>query len=93
MVKGKTKSGIAFELDERIKDDARLTYLLVKMQQSKETLEIGKSMNQLLALIFGSDDGTYAFMSEVADKHNGICSASVMLEELTEMLAAIKAKN
>ena len=44
MVKGKTKSGIAFELDERIKDDARLTYLLVKMQQSKETLEIGKSM-------------------------------------------------
>ena len=93
MVKGKTKSGIAFELDERIKDDARLTHLLVKMQKSKEALEIGESMNRLLALIFGSDDGTYAFMSEVADKHNGICSASVMLEELTEMLAAIKAKN
>lgn len=94
MVKGKTKSGIAFELDERIKDDWRITYLLVNMQQKKgNTFEIGKSMNQLLALIFGSDDGTYAFMTEVADKHDGICSASVMLEELNEMFAAIKAKN
>lgn len=93
MVEGKTKSGIAFTLDERIKDDARLMHLLVKMQQTKEPLEMGKSMNQLLALIFGSDDGTYAFMSEVADKHDGICSTTYMLEELTEMLDAIKAKN
>ena len=94
MVEGKTKSGIAFTLDERIKDDARLMHLLVKLQQTKDQpLEMGKSMNQLLALIFGSDDGTYAFMNEVADKHDGVCSASVMLEELNEMLDAIKAKN
>lgn len=93
MVKGKTKSGIAFELNEKIKDDARLMHLLVKIQQSKDPMEVGKGMNQLLALIFGSDDGTYAFMSEVADKHDGICSTSMMLVELTEMLEAINAKN
>lgn len=93
MVKGKTKSGIAFELNETIKDDARLVHLLVKIQQSKEPMEVGKGMNQLLALIFGSDDGTYAFMSEVADKHDGVCTTAVMLEELTEMLEAINAKN
>ena len=93
MVKGKTKSGIAFELDERIKDDARLTHLLVKMHEAKEPMEAGKTTNQLLSLIFGSDDNTYAFMSEVAAKHDGVCSSEVMLEELTEMFEAIKAKN
>ena len=93
MVKGKTNSGIAFELDERIKDDARLTHLLVKMHDTTEPMEANKAVYQLLSLIFGSDDNTYAFMNEVANKHDGICSAKVMLDELTEMFEAIKAKN
>lgn len=94
MVKGKTKSGIAFQLDERIKDDARLMHLLVKMQEPMEDAMLaGKLMNQLLALVFGSDDGVFAFMNEVAEKHNGVCSTQAMLEELTEMFDAIKAKN
>lgn len=93
MVKGKTKSGIKFRLDERIKDDTRLMHLLIKMQNVKEPIEAGKTMNQLLALIFGSDENTFAFMNEVADKHNGVCSTKDMLAELTEMLDALNAKN
>ena len=93
MVKGKTKSGIAFELDERIKDDARLMYLLVKMQNTTAPIEAGRAMNQLLALIFGDDDAAYAFMEEIASKHNGVCESKVMITELTEMLDGIKAKN
>lgn len=93
MVKGKTKSGITFELDERIKDDARLMYLLVKMQNATVPMDAGKAMNQLLALFFGDDDKAYAFMEEVASKHDGVCESDVMVTELTEMLDAIKAKN
>lgn len=93
MVKGKTKSGIVFELDERIKDDARLMYLLVKMQNAEEPIEAGKAMNQLLALIFGSDDAAFTFMEEVANKHDGICSSEEMIAELTDMLNALNAKN
>ena len=96
MVKGTTKSGIAFELDERIKDDARLTYLLVKIQKTAESaslMDTGRAMNELLDLIFGSDENTFMFMNEVADKHDGVCSTAVMLEELTEMLDALNAKN
>ena len=93
MIKGKTKSGIEFELDERIKDDARLMHLLVRMQKAKEPVDTAEAMNNLLALIFGSDEGTFAFMNEVAVKHDGVCSAENMLVELTEMLEALNAKN
>ena len=93
MVKGKTKSGIAFKIDERIKDDARVTYLLVRMQSDIEPLEVGRAMNDLLALIFGSSGGVYAFMNEVAAKHGGVCSNESMLQEITEIFEAIKAKN
>lgn len=93
MVKGKTKSGISFELDERIKDDARLMFLLVKIQDTTDLMETGRSMNKLLALIFGDDNSAYTFMEEVASKHDGACGQEIMLTELTEMLDAIKAKN
>lgn len=92
-MKGKTKSGIVFELDERIKDDTRLTMLLVRMQKVKEPMEASAAMYDLLNLIFGSEENTFAFMNEVAEKHDGVCSTDVMLAELTEMLEAIKAKN
>ena len=93
MVKGKTTSGIEFELDERIKDDARFMHLLVRMQKASDPIETAEGMNELLSLIFGSDENTYSFMNEVAAKHDGICSAKNMLVELTEMLNALNAKN
>ena len=33
MIKGKTKSGIQFSLNEKIKEDARFLYYLTKIQQ------------------------------------------------------------
>ena len=38
MVKGKTKSGIKFQLDERIKDDARFLYYMAKSQDDEQLL-------------------------------------------------------
>ena len=94
MVKGKTKSGISFELDERIKDDSRLLLLLTRIQQKKDdAIEVGKAMNELFDLIFGSFEETYAFMNEVASKNEGICSTEILLAEITEMFNAIQAKN
>ena len=92
MVKGKTKSGIAFEVDERIKDDTRLMHLIVKMKNASDSIEAGVAMNQLLALIFGSDENTYTFMNEVAGKYDGVCSPDNMFAELTEILDSINAK-
>lgn len=94
MVKGTTKSGIKFQLDERIKDDARFLYYLAKSQdEDADTAEKSKAVMGMLKLIFGDDDGVISFMNTVASTNDGVCSVDVMLSELTEMFEALNAKN
>lgn len=94
MIKGKTQSGIKFQLDERIKDDARFLYYLSKAQSDDEEVgEKSKAIMGILKLIFGSDESVIEFMNAVAAANDGVCNVKVMLSELTEMFDAIKAKN
>ena len=94
MVKGKTKSGIKFQMDERVKDDARFLYYLTKAQDDESDMsEKSKAMMGMLKLIFGSDEGVISFMDAVASVNNGVCNVESMLSELTEMFDALNAKN
>ena len=95
MVKGKTKSGIKFQIDERVKDDARFLYYLSKAQNhgSDDVMDKNNAIMGLLKLIFGSDEGVIQFMDEVASVNGGICDIGTMVSELTEMFEAINAKN
>ena len=94
MVKGKTKSGIKFQLDERIKDDARFLYYLTKAQdESADVSEKSKAIMGILKLVFGNDDGVINFMNAVAATNKGLCDVEVMMSELTEMFDAVNAKN
>lgn len=92
MVSGKTKSGIKFEIDERIKDDARLLYVLTQIQREDTPVEKkGQLVFDLLGIIFGDSD-IMVFMNEVAEKNDGICSTEVMISELNDIFDAINAK-
>ena len=94
MVKGKTKSGIKYQLDERVKDDARFLYYLAKAQDDESDMgEKSKAIMGILKLIFGSDDGVITFMDAVAATNDGVCNVETMLSELTEMFDALNAKN
>ena len=94
MVKGKTKSGISFQMDERIKDDARFLYYLAKAQSDEADMgEKSKAIMGILTLIFGNDEGVIQFMNAVASVNDGVCNVEVMLSELTEMFDALSAKN
>lgn len=94
MVKGKTKSGIKFQLDERIKDDARFLYYMAKSQdEDADMTERSKAVMGILKLIFGNDEGVISFMNTVASTNGGVCSTDVMLSELSEMFEALNAKN
>lgn len=93
IVKGKTESGIQFQLDSKIKDDVRLIYLLTKASKTEDTMEASTCVMDLLTLIFGSDENVMVFMNEVADKHKGVCTEKEMLAEITEMFDKLKAKN
>lgn len=94
MVKGKTASGIKFQMDERIKDDARFLYYLAKAQDTTaEVAEQSKAIMGILKLVFGSDEGVIRFMDAVAATNKGVCDVKTMLAELTEMFDALNAKN
>ena len=94
MVKGKTKSGIKFQMDERIKDDARFLYYLAKAQdEESEMSEKSTAIMGILRLVFGTDEKVIGFMNTVAATNDGVCNVQVMLAELTEMFDAINAKN
>lgn len=94
MIEGKTKSGINFKLDERIKDDARFLYYLAKAQDDESDMgEKSKATMGMLRLIFGSDEGVIDFMNAVAASNEGVCDFKTMLSELTEMFDALNAKN
>ena len=93
MIKGKTKSGIKFQINEAIKDDARLLYMLVKLREDDVPAEDkGKLVFDMLSLIFGSD-GVMPFMNAVAEMHDGVCSTDAMVLELNDILYSINAKN
>lgn len=94
MVTGKTKSGIKFQLDERVKDDARFLYYMTKAQDDEaDTNEKLKAIMGMLKLIFGSDEGVINFMNAVAASNDGVCNVETMISELTEMFDALDAKN
>lgn len=93
MKKGTTKSGIKFQIDERVKDDARFLFYLTKAQDETADLsDKGKAVVNILTLIFGNDDGVIGFMNAVASAHDGVCTTDTMMSELKEILDAIDAK-
>lgn len=93
VVKGKTKSGIKFELDSRIRDDARLMFLMAKAQKTDDPMEMSTAMMDLLSLFFGSEDNVMIFMNAVAEKHKGVCDVKNMIAEINDMFEALNAKN
>lgn len=93
IIKGTTRSGIEFQLDENIKDDARLLYLLTQMQRNDiEWSEKSNALFKMLELVFGGGEGLQLFMDEVANAHKGICSTEAMMGELNDMFETLNAK-
>lgn len=93
MVEGKTKSGIAFTIDERVKDDTRILYLITKASNEKtEALEKASAVFDLLSLIFGGENNAFEFQNTVASVHDGICSTDLLMEELNQIFEAVNLK-
>lgn len=91
MVKGKTKSGIKFEIDERIKDDTRLYQYSVELQSADSQTQ-GRALFDLLGLMFGGRDGVINFQNAVATTHDGVCTSESLMHELLEIMEAINLK-
>ena len=97
MVKGKTKSGIKFQIDERIKNDARFLFYVNKLNKAKATKDnaepIADYVMSLIEIIFGGEQGAITFMNEVAAKNKGVCDTLTMMNEISEIIDATNLKN
>ena len=92
LIKGKTSSGLKYQIDPAVKDDTRVLRYMTKMgDESLPKMEQVKYLFELLELIFGS--GLDAFLNEVAYLHNGVADPASLLAELKEIIDAAKLKN
>lgn len=88
MIKGKTNSGIKFEIDERILKDMRFARLYANVKTQKTA----NAAFKLIDFIFGGEANSEAFMDAVAQKNDGLCDEATLSKELNEILNALSAK-
>lgn len=97
IIEGRTRSGIVFCIDRRIKEDARALMYMRKLRKFKhgeaEAEDAVDALYDFLELIFGSGDGLRIFCNEVAAKHDGFATAQALMTELNEILEACELKN
>lgn len=95
MIKGETRSGIKFTINENVSSDMRVALLIAEAQKAaseeQPALEQLKPVLKLLELIFG--DNVMNFMDAVASVHDGVCDSSSMILELKEILEKANLKN
>lgn len=101
IIEGKTRSGIQFKVDRRIKEDARTLFYIRKLRKYKaetdKTTEKAEAaidaVYSLLEVIFGTEEGLMIFMNEVAARHDGLAAPAVLIDELNDIIEACDLKN
>ncbi len=85
MIKGKTSSGLQYQINPNVKNDVRiLMYLDQITSPIYDASEKMRAFGDFLKLIFG--DQVSAFMNEVAARHGGVADIDSVNAELTEIL-------
>ncbi len=92
MIKGKTSSGLKYQINPAVKKDMRTLMFMTRMgKEDAGVLARSEAFFDLLKLIFG--DQVTVFMNEVAALHGGVADADSLYAELREILQAADLKN
>jgi hypothetical protein len=91
MIGGKTKTGFSFEVDEKMLNDWRLTKALVKMQDTTNTVERFKGVDEALTLLLG--DKVDDLMDHLIKKNKGYAPIEKLTAEIIDIMNSVKAKN
>ncbi|MCQ2087969.1 MAG: hypothetical protein MJZ37_07935 [Bacilli bacterium] len=88
MVKGKTKTGFEFEVDERIKNDWRVVHAIADIQSKDESI-IVPAMVKLIKLIINNQEE--ALMEHIANNNEGFVPTNALYAEISDILTQIPA--
>lgn len=87
MLKGKTKSGVAYKIDiENIKKvEWKITKTMMRMQTGNPEEQV-KATLELMDLILGGSAGVDAFENAIAKAHDGYLTNEIVLSEYRELI-------
>lgn len=83
MIKGKTKTGFAFEIDERVKNDWRLISNIA-LAESDNISERVKGTAALVSLLLGKNEKK--FMEHISKINDGYIPMDAVMNELVDMI-------
>lgn len=90
MIGGKTKSGFAFKVDERILQDWRFVQALALAQSDVDTAKL-KGANDVVSLLLDKEaDNLVKHLMELND---GFAPVDKLMSEVGEIMEKVKAKN
>lgn len=84
MIKGKTKSGFKYELDERIKSDWRVLEAITDTE-SEDASVMMRGIKDLANLLLG--DNKQKLFEHISKKNDGFVPSESVIAELTEILS------
>jgi hypothetical protein len=90
-MQGKTKSGFAYEIDDRILTDWRFTEAIAKCQHSEGMKQL-EGAHEMVRLMFGAD-GFEKFMNHIASQNDGFIPAEVVMAEVQDIFESKIPKN
>ncbi len=96
IIEGQTRSGIIYKIDKNVVEDTRTLYLVRnvrKLSKSDDKEKLLDAFIELFVFIFGSEDAFWIFQNEIAAHHDGVCTATALMEELNDVFEACKIKN
>ena len=86
MIKGKTKSGFKYEVDERIKTDWRLVKAIADSQSNDDGIKL-KAVSDMFSLVLGGNEEL--LMQHIANRNDGFVPMEQMNAEITEIIQSI----
>lgn len=93
IVKGKTKSGYAYQIDSRIKDSRDLLRLFGAVQSETDTWKQVELTDRLAVLILGSEENVKELEEKIKEQNDGFCTNTDFWAEVHEIIDALNAKN
>lgn len=90
MVKGTTKSGFKFEIDERVIRDKGFLDVLIKAKKATDEMEMFEVTNELYEFVL-KGKGLAALEKHIRKNNDGFCDAEVLANEFNEILSSVSA--
>lgn len=90
MLKGKTKSGVKYQIDDEglKKVEWKITKLMMKAYSENQDVQI-RAILDLMELVLGGASGMDAFEDAIAKAHGGFLTNEIVIAEYRELLVIV----